>query len=322
MTNAQSVVSFYHFTRLANPREFGETVRVKAASLKLLGTAIVAPEGLNATFCGASQALQDLLAWIGVQPGFEPLKGRWSQAAGTPFRRLRIKYRDEIVSMGFAHVNPADGQGEHVNAEQWHALLDDPNTLVIDTRNDYEIEIGSFPGAVNPRTTNFREFADFVARDVEADKDRPVAMFCTGGIRCEKATAVMRERGFSNLYQLDGGILTYLDEVAQTPSIESRWEGECFVFDARVAVDDSLTPGAYVQCHGCRRALSADDTTQPEYEPGICCARCFDTISDQQRVQFEERRRQVALADARGEAHIGAVYPDPVVKPENDQDSG
>lgn len=310
MSAAESVVSFYHFTRLDAPREFGECVRRKAASLGLLGTAIIAPEGLNATFCATTDALTDFLQWLGEQPGFKPLAGRWSQASGQPFRRLRIKYRDEIVSMGFAHVNPADGQGQHVGAEQWHALLDDPHTLVIDTRNEYEIEIGTFPGAVNPNTTNFREFSDFVTREIQDDKNRPIAMFCTGGIRCEKATAVMREQGFQNLFQLDGGILTYLDEVGRNADVDNRWEGECFVFDARVAVDDTLSPGAYVQCHGCRRALSAEDMGLPEYEPGICCARCIDTINDQQREQFAERRRQVALARERGDQHIGAIYPE------------
>ncbi|MEM9171653.1 MAG: rhodanese-related sulfurtransferase [Pseudomonadota bacterium] len=303
-----SVVSFYRFTRLANARAFGEEVRTRAAAEDLLGTAIIAPEGLNATLAGTRHALQRFIEWLGTYPGFAQLEGRWSLADSAPFRRLRIKYREEIVSMGFADINPADGQGEHVGPGRWHELLDDPNTLLIDTRNDYEIEVGRFPGAVDPGTTNFREFTQYVDEHLAHDKDRPIAMYCTGGIRCEKATAVMRAKGFRNLYQLDGGILTYLDQMSD--EVTNRWEGECFVFDSRVAVGANLAPGDYVQCHGCRRALSAQDLQHPHYEPGISCARCHAELSARQRAQFEERRKQVALAEARGEQHIGAHYPD------------
>lgn len=306
------VVSFYRFTNVPNPRALGEAVRDAAASRDLLGTAIVASEGLNATLAGPREALDDLLAWLDTQPGFSGLKGRWSEAEAPPFRRLRIKYRDEIVSMGHPDVNPADGQGEHVDAARWNALLDDPDTVVIDTRNDYEIEVGSFEGAVDPGTTSFREFTEYVERELGDKRAQPVAMFCTGGIRCEKATAVMQQMGFEKLYQLDGGILGYLDAVAADPALEQKWQGECFVFDSRVAVDRGLAPGDYEQCHGCRRALSAEDMAHPDYEPGICCARCVSGLSDAQRGRLEERRRQVALAEARGESHIGAVYPAPV----------
>ncbi|MEM8547525.1 MAG: rhodanese-related sulfurtransferase [Pseudomonadota bacterium] len=306
------VVSFYHFTRVAEPRVLGEAVREQAASVGLLGTAIVAPEGLNATLAGTRPALEQLLNWLAGQPGFDVLKGRWSEAEEAPFRRLRIKYRDEIVSLGYRDINPADGQGQHVGPEAWHQLLDDPETLVIDTRNDYEIEVGRFPGAIDPGTTNFREFMDFVAEELGDARDRPIAMYCTGGIRCEKATAVMRDLGFTRLFQLDGGILTYLDQVGDHP--DNRWDGECFVFDTRVAVDASLAPGDYVQCHGCRRALAPEDLLRPEYEPGICCHHCFNGLTAVQREQFEERRKQVALAAARGEVHIGAEYASPAFK--------
>lgn len=306
--NTCQVVSFYRFTRVADPRALGEAVREQAAARGLLGTAIVAPEGLNATLAGPMDALEDLLGWLDAQPGFAGVSGRWSDAEAAPFRRLRIKYRDEIVSMGHADVNPADGQGEHVDAARWNALLDDPDTLVIDTRNDYEIEVGTFEGAVDPGTTSFREFTDYVERELGDRHDRPVAMFCTGGIRCEKATAVMQRMGFENLYQLEGGILGYLDAVAADPALEQKWRGECFVFDSRVAVDRELAPGDYEQCHGCRRALSAQDLRHPDYEPGICCARCVGSLTAGQRERLEERRRQVLLAEQRGEAHIGAVY--------------
>ncbi|MEM1440415.1 MAG: rhodanese-related sulfurtransferase [Pseudomonadota bacterium] len=306
--NRCHVVSFYRFTRVADPRALGEVVRAAAAARGLLGTAIVAQEGLNATLAGPRAALDDLFAWLDTQPGFAELQGRWSEADEAPFRRLRIKYRDEIVSMGHPEVNPADGQGEHVDAARWNALLDDPDTLVIDTRNDYEIEVGTFTGAVDPGTTSFREFTEYVERELGDARERPVAMFCTGGIRCEKATAVMRDLGFEKLYQLDGGILGYLDAVAVDPELEQKWRGECFVFDSRVAVDRDLAPGDYVQCHGCRRALSPEDLAHPDYEPGICCAHCVGSLTAEQRARLEERRRQVALAEARGEAHIGAVY--------------
>ncbi|MEM7612478.1 MAG: rhodanese-related sulfurtransferase [Pseudomonadota bacterium] len=305
---AIDVTSFYRFTRVRDPQALGEAVREQAARLGLLGTAIVAPEGLNATLSGERQALLDMLAWLEQHSGFNDMQGRWSKTDAPPFRRLRIKYRDEIVSMGRADINPADGQGEHVSAAQWNALLADPDTVVIDTRNQYEIEVGSFAGAIDPATTNFREFEGFVERELTTLRDRPIAMFCTGGIRCEKATAVMKDMGFEKLYQLDGGILGYLDQVAGDATLDDRWQGECFVFDSRVAVDHSLAPGGYVQCYGCRRALSAADLAKPEYEPGICCARCVDSLTDAQRAQFEERKRQVALADQRGTAHIGAHF--------------
>lgn len=308
MTTCQ-VVSFYRFTDVADPRALGEAVRAQAAERALLGTAIVAPEGLNATLSGEDAALRSMLDWLHAQAGFEGVRGRWSRAETPPFRRLRIKYRDEIVSMGRADVNPSEGQGKAVCASEWNALLSDPDTLVIDTRNDYEYEVGTFEGAINPGTRNFREFSDYIDSELTDARDRPIAMFCTGGIRCEKATAVMQRMGFENLYQLEGGILTYLDEVAADASIEDRWQGECFVFDARVSVDQSLAPGAYVQCHGCRRALSDADMALPEYEPGICCAKCIDQLTPTQIGQFRERKRQVALAEARGTPHIGAVYP-------------
>ena len=309
MTTPVAVVSFYQFTRVADPRALGEAVRAAASSADLLGTAIVASEGLNATLAGRREALDELLDWVGRLPGFDRPRGRWSVAEMPPFRRLRIKYRDEIVSYGRDDVNPADGQGEHVGAQRWNELLDDPDTLVIDTRNDYEIEIGTFPGAVDPGTRNFREFAHFVAESLADQPERPIAMFCTGGIRCEKATAVMRSMGFRNLYQLDGGILGYLDAVSVEDGPDNRWAGECFVFDERVAVDQSLEPGDYAQCHGCRRALAAEDVQHPDYEPGICCARCRPSLTAERRAQLEERRRQVALAESRGTAHIGATYP-------------
>ncbi|MFK8052108.1 MAG: rhodanese-related sulfurtransferase [Woeseiaceae bacterium] len=309
MTTSVQVVSFYRFTTVSDVQALGESVRREADARSLLGTAIIAKEGLNATFSGEKLDLDSLLDWLREQPGFEGIDGRWSLTDAPPFRRLRIKYRDEIVSMGHAEVNPANGQGLHVGAEDWNQLIDDPETLVIDTRNLYEIEIGTFDRAVNPETRNFREFSDYIDNELADDPDRPIAMFCTGGIRCEKATAVMRDKGFSQLYQLRGGVLGYLDEIAGDQALESRWQGECFVFDSRVAVDDTLSPGGYVQCHGCRRALSDTDLAHDDYEPGICCAKCVGQLTEVQRRQFLERRNQVALAEARGETHIGAVYP-------------
>lgn len=309
MRYGSQVVSFYRFTRVDAVRELGESVRMQAEQLDLLGTAIVASEGLNATLSGTPEHLREFLRWLHLKPGFEGVTGRWSLADDAPFHRLRVKYRDEIVSMGHASVNPADGQARHVDAAAWNALLDDPKTLVIDTRNLYEIEVGSFDRAVNPNTTNFREFTSYIESELAEQKDRPIAMFCTGGIRCEKATAVMQTMGFSDLYQLQGGVLGYLDEIADDDTLASRWQGECFVFDSRVAVDSDLAPGGYVQCHGCRRALSSDDLAHTDYEPGICCAKCVHAISDVQRAQFAERRKQVRLAKDRGDTHIGASYP-------------
>jgi UPF0176 protein len=232
----------------------------------------------------------------------EELDARWTNADAAPFRRMRVKVKKEIVSLGRPDILPHRKTGEHVPPEKWNKLIEDPNVLLIDTRNHYEFEVGTFPGAIDPGNNSFREFPAFAAELAGTSKDRPLAMFCTGGIRCEKATTLMLELGFEQVYHLQGGILNYLEKM---PADENRWDGECFVFDTRIAVDRDLAEGGYVQCHACRRPLSSEDLASPDYREGVSCPRCVNEADEDRRARLEERRKQVRLAAARGEAHIG-----------------
>ena len=220
-----------------------------------------------------------------------------------PFQRMRIKVKNEIVTLGRPDIAPQAETGKHIEADDWNKLIADPGTLIIDTRNHYEIEVGSFPNAIDPGTDSFQQFPVFAEELAEEDKDRPLAMFCTGGIRCEKATALMLDLGFQEVYQLQGGILNYLENVTDE---ENQWQGECFVFDKRVAVDRDLAEGGYVQCHACRRPLSSEDLASADYREGVSCPKCIRTLEDDRATRLEERRKQVALARKRGEEHIGA----------------
>jgi UPF0176 protein len=199
-------------------------------------------------------------------------------------------------------ILPHERTGKYVPPEKWNALIEDPNVLVVDTRNHYEVEVGTFPRAIDPKTDSFRQFPDFAKKLAETSKDRPLAMYCTGGIRCEKATALMLELGFEEVYHLQGGILNYLTEMHAG---DNRWNGECFVFDTRVAVDSDLAEGGYVQCHACRRPLSSEDLDSPDYREGVSCPHCAGELDEERAARLEERRKQVALAAERGEAHIG-----------------
>jgi UPF0176 protein len=215
---------------------------------------------------------------------------------------MRVKVKSEIVTLGRPDILPHKKTGTHVSPARWNTLLEDPDVVVIDTRNHYEVEVGSFPRALDPGTDSFREFPDFARTLADTDRERPLAMFCTGGIRCEKATALMLELGFRDVYHLEGGILNYL---ATMPKVDNRWDGECFVFDTRVAVDRDLAEGGYVQCHACRRPLSTADLESPDYREGISCPQCVNETDDDKRARLEERARQVRLARDRGRAHIG-----------------
>jgi UPF0176 protein len=299
-----SVVTFYKFVRLLDPSGLRDELDGMACELALKGTILLAGEGINGTVTGNSVALQKFLGALERLPEFSGLAVKYSSAAaGNPvFHRLKVRVKPEIVSFGVSGLDPGGRTGTHVGAEEWNELLDDPEVTVVDTRNDYEVAIGSFPSAVNPATQSFRQFADFVADHLDPDRDTRVAMFCTGGIRCEKASAYLLERGFAEVYQLDGGILNYLETVKGEAN---RWEGECFVFDQRVSVDRHLREGSYEQCFACRRPLSTDDLQSPDYRPGISCPHCAQEQPEARRAALAERARQVALAARRGEAHIG-----------------
>ncbi len=302
MTNCD-VASFYRFTDLDDPDALRDSLQAQCEQRDLLGTVLLAGEGVNGTLAGRGVAIQAVLDWLAERLALDqPLEARWSVANEAPFRRMRVRTKKEIVTLGRPEIRPQAGTGKHVSPEEWNALLARDDTLLIDTRNRYEVEVGTFPDAIDPETDSFRDFPDFVASLQEADRDRPVAMFCTGGIRCEKAAALMMDMGFRDVNQLDGGILNYLENVDDA---ENRWQGECFVFDTRVAVDRDLAEGGYVQCHACRRPLSQADLASDDYREGVSCPKCIDELDAGRAERLEERRRQVRLARDRGEAHIG-----------------
>jgi UPF0176 protein len=302
--SAIDVASFYRFADIADPQALRDRLQVFCEERGLLGTVLIAEEGVNGTLAGRAEDIRAFLRHVqAVQAFDDALDARWTRAGEPPFRRLRVRVKTEIVTLGRPDIRPQTGTGRHVSPDEWNRLIADPETLVIDTRNRYEVEVGSFPRAVDPGTDSFREFPDFVDELAEIERDRPIAMFCTGGIRCEKATALMMERGFTNVSQLGGGILNYLESVAEA---DNRWQGECFVFDTRVAVDRDLSEGGYVQCHACRRPLSREDLESPDYREGVSCPRCIGDLEADRSARLEERRRQVRLARERGDLHIGA----------------
>ena len=303
------VAAFYRFLDLAEPEVFRDELLARCREASLLGTVLVATEGINGTLAGSEEAIREVFTFIEGTLGLdEPIDARWTDAGEAPFRRMRVKVKKEIVTLGRPDILPHRKTGKHVPPEEWNALLDDPDVLVIDTRNHYEVEVGSFPRAVDPGTDSFREFPEFAKEFAEVNPDRPLAMFCTGGIRCEKATALMLELGFRDVYHLDGGILNYLKTV---PEEDNRWGGECFVFDTRVAVDRDLAEGGYVQCHACRRPLSTADLASVAYVEGVSCPQCIDETGEERRARLEERAKQVRLASERGDRHIGAVLDSP-----------
>jgi UPF0176 protein len=299
------VVSFYRFIQIDSPDRIRGRLQVLCEKEDLLGTILIAEEGVNGTLAGSTESVRSIFNWLNEALAVvAPIDGRWTDAEDAPFRRMRVKIKKEIVTLGRPDIRPDKVTGKHVDAKEWNALITDPKTLIIDTRNQYEYEVGTFEKAIDPKTDSFREFSDYAERLAADNTDRPVAMFCTGGIRCEKATALMLELGFDDVYQLNGGILKYLEDVDDA---DSRWEGECFVFDARVAVDRDRAEGGYVQCHACRRPLSTDDLNSPIYREGIACPKCVAMLDDERAARLEERRKQVQLARARGERHSGAT---------------
>jgi len=297
------VASFYRFLDMPGVESFRDELQALCGQHGVLGTILVAEEGFNGTICGSETAILAVFDWLRQRLGLEaPVEARWTDSGEAPFRRMRVRVKKEIVTLGRPDILPHRKTGKYVPPEEWNALIENPDMLVIDTRNHYEVEVGSFPRAMDPGTDSFRQFPEFARQLAETSRDRPLAMFCTGGIRCEKATALMLELGFEEVYHLQGGILRYLQEM---PDAENRWQGECFVFDTRVAVDKDLAEGGYVQCHACRRPLSAEDVESPDYREGVSCPHCVNEIDTERAARLEERRRQVALAEERGEKHIG-----------------
>ena len=295
------VLAFYQFLSLDDPQAECDSLQTLGDELALRGTILVAHEGVNGTVVGDTQALQQLSQHLLQQYSVKSQKWSDLQPGNSGFHRFKVRVKPEIVSFGVDDLDMSQS-GEHVDAQTWNRLLDDPDVIVIDTRNDYEIDIGSFDGALSPHTESFRQFPAWVADNLDPEQHTKVAMFCTGGIRCEKASAYMLNKGFENVYQLDGGILQYLED---TQASESRWNGECFVFDQRVSVNADLEQGQYTQCYACRHPLSAQDLASAEFEHGVSCPYCVGRTSAERRAQFRERQHQVRLAAERGEQHIG-----------------
>lgn len=301
------VATFYRFVELTELGDWQQQLEDQARELELRGTVLLAQEGINGTLVGSQSNLHKFVSALLARPQLAQMPVKLSAAAGEHpvFHRLKVRVKPEIVAMGLPAVRPAARTGTHVDPQRWHELLDDPKIPVLDVRNAYETEIGRFAQAADPQTQSFREFPDYVAQNLDPDTQPRVAMYCTGGIRCEKASAYLLDQGFAEVYQLDGGILNYLAEVDPEAN---RWEGECFVFDQRVSVDAQLQEGGYQQCFACRRALTADDLRSPKYVQGQSCPQCFDALSEAQRHGFAERQRQVELAKQRGTKHIGADF--------------
>ncbi|MDZ4306489.1 rhodanese-related sulfurtransferase [Allopontixanthobacter sp.] len=291
-----------------------EDVKGRRAALAALcdekairGTILIAREGLNGTIAGSDAAIAEVLSAIRSIPGFADLEVKFSRAGTMPFHRMKVRIKPEIVTMGQPDIDPLAGVGHYVAPADWNALISDPGTIVIDTRNDYETAVGTFRGAIDPDLKTFRDFPAWFRQERERllgeGKPPRVAMFCTGGIRCEKSTAFLKSEGVDDVYHLEGGILKYLETVSAE---ESLWDGECFVFDQRVTVGHALAPGTYQLCHACRRPLTTEDLASDLYEEGVSCSACHDERTDAQRAGYRERQRQETKAAEAGIAHVGA----------------
>jgi len=297
------VCALYKFVTLNDFQHIQPKLLDVLTKLRIKGTILLAVEGINGTISGSQQDINDALAWLAQDDRLNDIEYKLSYHKKAPFHRLKVKLKKEIVTMGINDIDPNKVVGTYVEAQEWNALISDPETVLIDTRNDYEYGIGSFEGAINPSTDTFREFPAYIEQNYDPKKHKKVAMFCTGGIRCEKASAYMKQQGYEEVYHLKGGILKYLEEVDASDTL---WRGECFVFDDRVAVNHQLEKGRYDQCHACRYPITEQDKKSTKYRQGVSCPRCYDSLTEEQKERFAEREKQVQLAKARGEEHIGS----------------
>ncbi|MEC4816114.1 MAG: rhodanese-related sulfurtransferase [Scytonema sp. PMC 1069.18] len=290
------VAAFYKFVRLPDFAEKQSPLEDVCQECGVKGTILLAPEGINGTIAGSRSAIDSVLSFLRSDSRLGDLEHKESFADTPPFERMKVRLKKEIVTIGLPGVDPNERVGTYVNPKDWNALISDPEVTVIDTRNDYEVTIGTFKGAKNPQTISFREFPEYVRHHLDPKKNKKVAMFCTGGIRCEKASSFMLSQGFGEVYHLKGGILKYLEEV---PESESLWEGECFVFDQRIAVGLGLELGTHDMCPSCGHPISDVDKASPQYEEGISCPHCFDSLSEEKKVRMQEKKRQLDLAEKR-----------------------
>ena len=302
------VAALYNFAPFDDPASLQAPLQAVCDKANIRGTILLAPEGVNGTIAGSPEGIASVLEHIRTLPGCAEFDVKYSHASEMPFNRMKVRLKREIVTMGEPGIDPRASVGRYVDPNDWNALISDPDTIVIDTRNDYEVAIGQFEGAIDPETASFRDFPKWF-RDKREEllgqgKTPKVAMYCTGGIRCEKSTSFLRSEGIDEVYHLKGGILKYLETV---PEDESLWQGECFVFDQRVAVKHGLELGSYGQCFACRMPLSEEEMASPDYAPGVSCPHCIDTRDEAQRARYAERQKQQQLAKQRGKAHVGAT---------------
>jgi UPF0176 protein len=310
------VCAMYKFVTLENFEALRQPLLAAMEANEVRGTLLIAQEGINGTVAGSRAGVDALLAWLATDERLANIVHKESYDETMPFYRTKVKLKKEIVTMGIEGIDPKQVVGTYVKPQDWNALISDPDVVLIDTRNDYEVQIGTFQGAINPNTETFREFPQYVKENMDPTKQKKVAMYCTGGIRCEKSTAYMKELGFEEVYHLEGGILKYLEEV---PKEDTLWEGECFVFDNRVAVNHDLEKGQYDQCHACRYPITEEEKISIHYQQGVSCHHCIDNYSDEQRERFQQRELQMQLAKKRGEVHLGGDVQESVEKHRQDK---
>ena len=296
-----TVAALYHFTRFSDPAALRAPLQEKCDALGITGSLLLAGEGINGTIAGTREGIDAILLYLRALPGCDTLEHKESTASLPPFPRMKVKLKKEIVTMGQLDVNPIARVGHYIEAKDWNDLICSPDVAVIDTRNDYEVGIGTFKGAIDPQTKSFRDFPKWWEDNKDRFHNKRIAMFCTGGIRCEKSTNYLLGQGVEEVYHLKGGILKYLEEV---PEKDSTWEGDCFVFDARVSVGHGLKEGPHQLCYACRRPLLPEDRARPEYEHGVACHQCTHDTSESDKDRFRERQKQIHLARARGERHM------------------
>jgi UPF0176 protein len=297
------VAALYRFAKFPDYESFREPLLEILLTHEVRGTLLLAAEGINGTIAGNRIGIDAVLTWLAKDHRFAGIQAKESYVDENPFYRTKVKLKKEIVTMGVEAIDPTHIVGTYVDAKDWNALLADPEVLLLDTRNQYEVEIGTFENAINPKTDSFREFPEYVRNNLDPKVHKKVAMFCTGGIRCEKSTAYLKQHGFEDVFHLKGGILKYLEE---QPETDTKWQGECFVFDNRVTVNHKLEKGIYDQCHACRRPILEKDKGSEFYQKGVSCHHCYDKHSKQQIKRYAERERQMQLAAQRSEVHIGA----------------
>jgi UPF0176 protein len=298
------VAALYHFTRFADPAALRAPLLELCRARGISGTLLLAGEGINGTIAGDRAGIDAVLAHIRALPGCADIEWKESTAVDAPFHRIKVRLKREIVTMGQPDIDPVSRVGHYVDPADWNDLISAPDVAVIDTRNDYEVAIGSFDGAIDPQTKSFGEFPAWWEANKHRFHNKRIAMFCTGGIRCEKSTNYLMGQGVEDVYHLKGGILKYLEEV---PQDASKWDGECFVFDGRVSVGHGLAEGPHILCHGCRRPLLPEDRNHPAFEEGVSCHHCVDETTEADKARFRERQKQIALAKDRGVRHIGGL---------------